>query len=95
MNLVKTYTLAALVVTLIFIVGQWLGGRPADAVAPTDTALIRRDIAAGQICGGQPFEWEDGSTLVCLREAQPQLAIAQAGAGRHAAIFFNDRSTSK
>jgi DNA polymerase-3 subunit epsilon len=32
----------------------------------------RRDVAASQICHGQPFEWQ-GSVLVCFRQA-PQYA---------------------
>lgn len=34
-------------------------------------ALARRDLAAAQVCDGQPFEWLDDKTLVCHREARP------------------------
>ena len=66
MSTLKTYALAALLAACVLGIGPWLDRHTHSA------ADNRRDVAASQICHGQPFEWQ-GSVLVCFRQA-PQYA---------------------
>ena len=66
MNTAKTYTLAVAIAVALLMLGSWLD-RPTSH---------RRDVAASQVCDGQPFEWQ-GSTLICYREAGQQYATNQ------------------
>jgi len=67
MNTAKTYVLAAAIAVPLLMLGAWLDRNPSRP-APT-----RRDVAAQQVCEGQPFEWQ-GSTLICYREAGERVA---------------------
>lgn len=69
---IKTCVLTALVVATL-IVGVLLDGNDDEKTCQPDATLIRRDLAAGKVCDGATFEWvDDGQTLVCHLEAEPQ-----------------------
>jgi hypothetical protein len=66
----NNWILAAAFTIMVLCIGAALDRNSSTGASESDTALIRRDQAAQQVCERRPFEWLDNQTLLCLNEQQ-------------------------